>query len=347
MAFMDEVAGQGKVLRDLIEFYRGEGEDLITEVSRMMTRRPRSITFAGMGTSEFVPEVIRGSMGDTSRTPVVLWEAGELLHYGMESIRDDDIVVLTSQSGESVETWKVAELLRFHKHVLSVTNNPESTIARRSAMSFPMLAGEEATISTKTYTNSVAVMILLSRGFAVQDRYPALEMLCHAADAMDEFPATGGEEIERAAEHLREAQTVYFVSRGPGMAAARQAALTFQEGAHVFTCALPGGSMRHGPFEIVGPGHFAVLFASDGEGGDLVRSMAVEMAELGSKVVVMTSVEVDGHPNLVSIVLKPGRPELFPLVCAVPQELLLERMASHRGWTAGVFRRGGKVTERE
>ena len=347
MAFLDEVAEQGKVLRDLIEFYRGEGEELMTVVSKMMTRPPRSITFAGMGTSEFVPEVIRGCLGDISRTPVILWEAGELLHYGMDSVRDDDVIVLTSQSGESVETRKVAELLKFHKHVLSVTNNPESAIARLSAMNFPMLAGEEATISNKTYTNSMAVMILLAQGFGVEDRCPVLDMLCQGTDIMDEFLTTGRDQVERAADHLREAQTVYFVSRGPGMAAARQAALTFQEGAHVFTCALPGGSMRHGPFEIVGPGHFAVLFASDGDGGDLVRKMALEMAELGSKVVLMTSVEVESHPNLVSIVLKPGRPELFPLACAVPQELMLDRMASHRGWTAGVFQRGSKVTEKE
>ena len=131
------------------------------------------------------------------------------------------------------------------------------------------------------------------------------------------------------------------------MAAARQAALTFQEGSHVFACALPGGSMRHGPFEIVGPGHCAVVFAPEGHGGDLLRNMAVEMAELGSKVVLLTAVEVADHANLASIVLKPGEPELFALACAVPQELLLDRMATDRGWTAGVFARGGKITERE
>jgi len=105
--------------------------------------------------------------------------------------------------------------------------------------------------------------------------------------------------------------------------------------------------MRHGPFEIVGSGHHAVMFASEGHGGDLLRGMALEMAELGSRVVLFTSSEVAEHANLVTIVLKPGDPELFSLACAVPQELLLDRMASHRGWTAGVFERGGKVTERE
>jgi fructoselysine-6-P-deglycase FrlB-like protein len=105
--------------------------------------------------------------------------------------------------------------------------------------------------------------------------------------------------------------------------------------------------MRHGPFEIIGPGHYAVLFASEGHGGDLVRNMALEMAEIGSRVVLFTALETPDHPNLLSILLKPGDPELFPLACAVPQELLFARMASDRGWTAGVFRRGGKITARE
>lgn len=131
------------------------------------------------------------------------------------------------------------------------------------------------------------------------------------------------------------------------MVAARQSALTFQEGTHVYTTALPGGSMRHGPFEVVAPGFHAVLFAPEGHAGDLVRSMALEMAELGGKVVLMTSQEVPAHDNILPIVLCPGRPELFPLACAVPQELLIDAMAADRGWTAGVFARGSKITAKE
>jgi len=347
MAFLDEVAEQGRVLRDLVEFYRADGDELLCKVGHMTSHRTRSITFAGMGTSEFVPMIVRDYLGDKSKSPVVLWEAGELLHHGMESIRDDDVIVAISQSGESIETRRVVEILQDHQGVISVTNNPRSATARYSRLDLPMLAGKEATISTKTYTNSMAVMLLLSRALATDDWLPVLDDLERAADSMDEFLANRGSEIDRAADLLKEAHTVYFISRGPAFTAARQAALTFQEGSHVFTCALPGGSMRHGPFEIVGPGHHAVMFASDGHGGDLMRSMALEMAELGSRVVLFTSAQVGGHTNLTSIVLQPGEPELFSLECAVPQELLLDRMAADRGWTAGIFTRGAKITERE
>ena len=347
MAFLDEVAEQGKVLRDLIEFYRGDGELLLSKAYHSIYHHTRSFTFTGMGTSEFVPLVIRDYLADKSPAPVALWEAGELLHYGMETIRDDDTIIAISQSGESIETRLVSERLRFHKYHITVTNNPKSTMAQISVLNLPMVAGEEATISNKTYTNSMAVMLLLSRALILENWEPLFTDLERVADAMDDFHANRRSEVVRAADHLKDAQAVYFVSRGPAMAVAKQAALTFQEGSHVFTCALPGGSMRHGPFEVVRPGFHAALFADDAHGGDLVRSMAAEMAELGGKVVLFTAKEVDDHANIVSIVLKPGEPELFPLACAVPQELLLDRMASDRGWTAGVFERGSKITERE
>jgi glucosamine--fructose-6-phosphate aminotransferase (isomerizing) len=348
MKFLEEVAQQSSTLHELVAYYRGKGGELLKEAKHLASRRLRSIVFAGMGTSEIVPLVCRDYLGERMRTPVVIWEAGELLHYGMGNIRDDDLIILVSQSGESIETRKVADLLRFHNMVISVTNNSESSIARWSTLDLPMVAGEESAISTKTYTNSLAVMLLLSRAIPGDDwEYEVLRPLCQIADSMKTFLAERQFEIETASEFLRDARTLYFVSRGPAMAAAKQAALTFQEGVHVFATALCGGSMRHGPFEVVGPGHYAVVFAPDGEGGNLLRAMASEMADLGSRVVLFTSVEMPAHPNIVSIVIEPGIPELFPLASAVPQELLLAQMATSRGLVPGNFRYGSKVTSRE
>ncbi len=348
MSFADEIREQGSALRNLVAFYRSEeGAGPLESVGHMVSYRTRSITFMGMGTSEFVPGVVREYLGDKSSAAIVSWEAGELLHYGLESIRDNDIIIAISQSGESVETRKVVQYLRHHQHLITVTNSPVNSMAREATVNLQMMAGDEATISTKTYTNSMALMLLLSRAIALEDTSSLLSELDEISKGMDEFIANRMDEIRAAADLLMDAQTVYFISRGPAMTAARQAALTFQEGAHVYTTAMPGGSMRHGPFEVAGPGHYAIMYASDGHGGDLVRSMAVEMADLGSKILLMTSEAVPAHENIQSIVLQPGRPELLSLVCAVPQELLIDMMAADRGLTAGVFARGGKITAKE
>ncbi|MCL6519212.1 MAG: SIS domain-containing protein [Armatimonadetes bacterium] len=348
MAFLNEVKEKSKVLRDLTAFYqRDEGRSLLEKLWAMASRRPRSFIFTGMGTSEFVSQVLVEYLSRKSPVPFIFWEAGELLHYGIESIRDDDVVIAVSQSGESIETRRITEHLSYHLRLVAVTNNPESYMARYSRVNLPMLAGKEASISNKTYSNSMALMLLIGRALIGEDYDEVFADLEQVANEMDRFLAERQNEIAQAAGLLRDATFVYFISRGPSLAAARQAGLTYQEGVRIFTSVLPGGSFRHGPFEIVGQGHYAIMFASDGHGGDLVRNMALEMAELGSKVVLFTSKNAGEHKNLLNIVLMPAAPELFPLACALPQELLLYHMAADRGWEAGVFQRGSKVTLRE
>lgn len=346
MGFLDEVAEHGEALRRLVVFYQGDGDELLLDAGRLASRRPRSFTFTGMGSSEIAAGIARNYLCEKTVFPVVIWEAGELLHSGLGGIRDDDVVIAISQSGESVETRQVVDGLMFHRQVLSVTNNPESSIARWASVNLPILAGEEASISNKTYVNTMAVLLLLSRALAEDNWSPLFEEINKIAEGMDE-QVKGVEGIEAAAELLSEADALHFVSRGSGMVAARQAALTFQEGAGIFACALPGGSMRHGPFEMVGEGHHAVMFAPDGELGNLVRNMACEMVSLGSKVVLFTTREVSKEPGLVCVMVPSGDVELFPLRCAVPQELLLSRIAANRGCSLDSFKRGGKITERE
>jgi len=68
---------------------------------------------------------------------------------------------------------------------------------------------------------------------------------------------------------------------------------------------------------------------------------------MGARVVLLTQHPRTPHPNLLQIEVSSPEPSLFGLACAVPQELLLDRMARDRGVQAGVFHHGGKITDRE
>jgi glucosamine--fructose-6-phosphate aminotransferase (isomerizing) len=348
MSFLEEVAEQSRRLHKLVNFYRTEeGIELLWKATHLFTHHTHSIIFAGMGTSEYVPLVVRDYLTDKLGVPVVLWESGELLHYGMDGIRDDDLIIALSQSGESIETRRVVDALRDHLGVISVTNDPESTIARHSSLDLQIFAGAEASISSKTYTNSMGLLHIMSRAAAALDAEPLYNSLLEIADSMESFRADRLDEIEYAAEFMHQADAVHFISRGPSMAAARQAALTFGEGAHLFTCAVPGGSVRHGLTECMGEGHYGVIFAPDGPGGDLLRKLALDLAVLGSKIILFTSQETPKDHNLHAIRITPGDPELFPLACAMPQELLFETLSRDKGLVAGVFIHGEKVTTKE
>ncbi|MFH1567020.1 MAG: SIS domain-containing protein, partial [Gemmatimonadota bacterium] len=271
----------------------------------------------------------------------------ELLHYGLEALPADGVVVAISQSGESAETLRVVEHLAPRHPVVAITNDPESRLGRRGQVLLPLCAGAEAAISTKTYSNTLALLHLLAAAVAGRD----LEAECRrleglAADMTEALDRR--EAMDGAADFLRDAAFLYFLARGPALAAARQAALTFSEGARLPTCALAGGSFRHGPLELAGEGFAAAVLAPAGGTWELSTALAGQIAAAGGRVLLLTDRAPAARAGGLRIVdLPPCGEDLFPLAACVPVELLLYRMARDRGREAGVFQHISKVTRRE
>lgn len=339
-AFQQEIEEHPDALRALVACYRGDGMRLLLEWAAR-AREAGRVIFTGMGTSEFTPEMVLAALAQRGVDATTL-DAGELLHYPRPL---PGLAVLISQSGESVETRLLLERIAPPHGVLAVTNNLESTIARAAALALPLHAGAESAISTKSYVNTLAVLHLMAAALAGEHEVlRALDDLTVLAGVMLEVDRAA---VTRAAELLR-GGAIQFISRGPALVAAKQAALTFMEGTHSVCAALTGGAFRHGPYELIGPGHCAVFFVPSGATYPLLTAMARETAGLGSAVVVITDTPFD-LPDPRHVLLRvPSRGEaLFPLAAAVTQELLLDAVATQRGVQAGIFHRGGKVTTRE
>lgn len=340
-AFLREVAEQPAALRDLIEFYRGEGQSLLLAWAAR-ARQERRVTFCGMGTSEFAGEVVRANLARLGIDATTL-DAGELLHYPRPVA---GMPVLISQSGESVETRRIAETLSDRPDLTAIVNNTDSTIARLAGLNLPMLAGSETAISTKTYVNTLAVLVLMAEatrsGAAVAGTLDRMLALSRSLDRRDEVG------IDRAASLIAAAPSVHFLARGPAIVCAKQAALTFMEGTRIPAAALTAGAFRHGPFEAVGEGFCAVFFVPGGATHALVEAMASEAADLGASVVAISDrpMALTGDRCQVLMVPQYGE-DLFPIAAATTQALLLDAVARKRGLVAGHFRYGQKVTTRE
>src|SRR5258706_282108 len=66
-----------------------------------------------------------------------------------------------SQSGASAEVAPVLDGLSPAARVTALTNDAGSPLARRAQAVLPLLAGDEQTVATKTFANSVAALWLL------------------------------------------------------------------------------------------------------------------------------------------------------------------------------------------
>nr|AGF93142.1 glucosamine--fructose-6-phosphate aminotransferase [uncultured organism] len=348
--FLDEVRDQPDRLRFLVERYENGQMERVHRAGEILADNSSRIVFTGMGTSYFCPIAIKGRLLDAGYYPEI-YEAGELLHYYDDVLTDCSLVAI-SQSGESAETRKVLAGSWPDQAKISVTNDPDSTIAQESDLNLEIYAGEERSISNKTYTNTLAVLLILAEVLDGGSGEKALDNLTSCADSLATFLREKPDRIEACADFLGVPTFTHFVSRGPSMTAARQGALTSNEGARIFTQALPGGSFRHGPLEVTGENHRIVMLAPEGRTYKLLEKVALEAASAGSKVAFITDAtvleKVSAADNVFPVQLKSSLPEeYFPILSSIPVEMLLNKLAENKGLEAGVFTRVTKITTEE
>ncbi len=336
-AFLTEIFEQPKALTDLIAFYDRAGKDRLKAWAARAKKNGR-VLFAGMGSSEITPQMVLATMAQYGVDGSTI-DAGELLH---NPVPTPGLMVLVSQSGESFEVRELARRMDKKENLMAVTNNPESSLARNASLVLPLLAGHETAISTKTYVNSLAVFFLMAE--SLRNQFP-LDRLAKVAESMSQYDGVG---IERAAGFLADTRVTHFIGRGPAMVAVKQAALTFMEGTRGSGLAFTGGAFRHGPFELVDETHRCVFFLPGGKTFDLLKKMAIEVADKGSHVVAITDqdLELPGSNSCVLKVPEHGE-DLFCLSAATTHELLLDAVARNRGIVAGIFRHGQKITDVE
>lgn len=345
--FLLEIEEQPRALCDAVEYYRNEGGDLLEQASALcQCKHGGRLVLTGMGTSYCVATTLRNLLAAAHRPLPLIFEAGELLHGGLGGIQSNDVLIAISQSGESYETVKVAEKL-VGRTILAITNEPNSALAQAATLSLPLCAGYEETISCKSYTNTLAVLLLLAGEIIETSKGLVCGDLLRCAAQMAEFLTDRKDEARAGADFLAKAQFLYFISRGTTMTAAQQAALTWNEGVHMPTSALSGGSFRHGPYELVRPGFHAVFYIPKGETGTLLAVMAREVVALGGRVLAFSGHPMKASDDLFVIEIEPGEDYLLSIAAALPQELLLLHMAEARGLVAGRFEHGSKVTRRE
>lgn len=335
-AFIDEVNGQPRALRRLGEFYSGKGASRL-ETWRNLAAANRNITFTGMGTSEHAAWLIHDILTASGHRPVV-YDAGEFLHYLVDSFPRDGLFVLLSQSGESVETKKVTLALEGARKVV-LTNCEESSMGQAADLCLPLMADPEKSITNQTYLNTLALLYLMAGGES--------EKLHEIADSIER--SFEPDRVNAAAEFIQPADCINVAARGPALAAARQIALTLMEGARCKASAFAAGAFRHGPFEVSGPGHLAIVLAARGRTGDLCLNLADELAGKGSRVLLLTDCEkTPSGANLFELRFPyHGDEHLFPLCLSLAQGHLLAAIARLRGFEAGVFESINKVTTRE
>lgn len=173
------------------------------------------VVVTGMGKSGHIAGKIAATLASTG-TPSFFMHPAEASHGDLGMITKNDVLLAVSYSGETQEVVTILPLLkRMGAKLISMTGNPDSTLANAADVHLDVSVSEEAcplnlaptasTTATLAMGDAMAVALLESRGFTEKDfalSHPSgslgkhLVHLRRVEDVMrtgDRVPAVGSE----------------------------------------------------------------------------------------------------------------------------------------------------------
>jgi glucosamine--fructose-6-phosphate aminotransferase (isomerizing) len=279
----------------------------------------------GCGTSLNAGHVIRNVVQRLGGLPVVLTVASEATE---EIVEPRTLRLAVSQSGETADLLKALDFrTTIQPHLLALTNNPLSSLARRADAVITCSAGPEIGVAaTKTFVcQIVAGVAVMVSALVATDRL-SVAAASRIVDDLRRLPeqlAAAGTvakcEVPPIAEKLTGASGFIFIARGTGLPYAAEGALKLKELSYRWAEHYPAGELKHGPLALIGAGTPVVVV----DNGD--RKLASNIAEVQARGGRVISIGSKGS-STVPVVTAPVAP-WGPLEATVPLQILARTLA--------------------
>ena len=349
--FLQEILEQPKAIHETGRYYATPDGCEALAAFVEAARSARRVIATGMGSSYFLSGALQAFLS-LHGIAVTVINAGELLHYQLNAVTDDTLLVAVSQSGESYETVNVVRQLAergIKPRLAVITNQPKSTLGQRADILLPTVAGVEEKTSTKTFITGFQILYMIdcALGGNEADANMWERLAADIEDTLNQRHNT----LPGMLRALGSASYIQLIARGTAMASASQSALMAMEASHTPSQALAGGEFRHGPLEMVGDGFMAIVLASAGSPTiEQTRRVVGDILRFGGGVLLITD-NADAMPandSLTVVTVKSPCEALFPIAAIIPVQLAIEAWAREvKGITPGEFTHGLKVTDIE
>lgn len=153
--------------------------DDFSRVVEVILNSKGKLIVAGVGKSGLIGKKIAATLASTG-TPSFFLHPGEAFHGDLGMVEPNDLVILISYSGETDEVLRIIPFLKWNKNnIISITGNPNSTIAQNSdhhlnvcitREACPLeLAPTSSTTSTLVMGDALAVALMEARQFQHED----------------------------------------------------------------------------------------------------------------------------------------------------------------------------------
>ncbi len=337
---MDTFRGRAVFEPPAVEFEDiGLSDHVLRAVDRVM--------LIGMGTSMHAAMVGRTYFERIAGIPAEVDNSSEF-RYRDALIGPQTLVISVAQSGETVDTLEaMADAKRRDAPQLTICNTPGAQSTRvADGFVLTRCGPEVAVASTKTLTASITALYLLAcytgriRGAIDDARLGELiGELAHVPGLMGRVLQLD-DQIAEIAGKIAEAGNFLFLARGLEYPMAMEGALKLKEVSYIHAEGYPAGEMKHGPIALIDRTVPVVAIALDDGTREKMLSnieqvrardgLVIGIVSEGDRELAAKCDQVLELPRLPGADAGVG-PLLYPLLTAIPMQLLSYHIAVKRG----------------
>lgn len=311
----------------------------LMDYEQKLTKANRIIIVA-CGTSWHAGLIGEYLFEDLARIPVEVEYASEF-RYRNPIIKEDDIVLAISQSGETADTLAALELAKKKgATILGICNVVGSSIARLTDAGVYTHAGPEIGVaSTKAFTTQVAILILMSLKIArlkgsitISDYHNMITELELISQQISQV-LESDKMIEEISEKFHNVQNFLYLGRGYNFPVALEGALKLKEISYIHAEGYPAAEMKHGPIALIDEEMPIVVIATKTGNYEKVVSNIQEVKARGGRLIAIVTkgdVTVKEIADY-TIEIPDCSDALSPLLTNIPLQLLSYYIAVLRG----------------
>ena len=268
----------------------------------------KDITIIACGTAMYAGMVGRTLIHNKIGLPVNVEIASEF-RYERPTITKDTLVIVISQSGETIDTLEALRLAKSRTdRTLAVVNVKGSTIARESNYVMYTHAGPEiAVASTKAYTVQVAALYLIGARIGVLsgeiENDAVREFIAKFRQVPEHIKSVLQMEdtIRMYANRMTNAKDTFFIGRALDYTLSMEGALKLKEISYIHAEAYAAGELKHGTIALISEGVPVIAIATQSNVYSKVISNIREVKARGAYVILISKDQEIGDNTVCDI----------------------------------------------
>ncbi|MCG8307978.1 MAG: glutamine--fructose-6-phosphate transaminase (isomerizing) [Cytophagales bacterium] len=274
------------------------------------------------------------------RIPVEVEYASEF-RYRNPIIKEGDVIIAISQSGETADTLAAIELAKSKGAIIfGVVNAVGSSIPRATHVGAYIHAGPEIGVaSTKAFTSQVTVLSMIAmivsykKGTISETSYHELLVELETIPEKVQIALGLDQRSQSIARSFMNATNFLYLGRGYNFPVALEGALKLKEISYIHAEGYPAAEMKHGPIALIDEEMPVVVIATNDSSYEKIISNIQEVKARKGKVIAIVTEGDEVIPRLADYVLEVPKTHeaLMPLVSVIPLQLLSYYIADLRG----------------